>query len=403
MSVLFGHPTGNPNSHHAALAHFEAGRLEAFVVPWFPSAGALKLLKLFPPTRVMAARLERRRFDPLVDAPKIQGRLGEFKRLAMRACDKGDERLAYEANDWLMRTMARACRRPSVTAVHSYEDASLFSFQAAQKQDKACIYDMPIGYYPFWEKTQADLMRLYAEWLPGGGLRSCKWVRPEQKRQEMELADLVLVPSGFVRRTVTDFIDKPTTLAPYGVDSNFWRPSNDKRNDGPLRFIYAGQLSIRKGIPVLLEAWKRADIRNVELELVGSWLLSERKRRALPPGVRHLPACSADELRKRYQSADIFVFPSFFEGFGLVLLEAMACGLPFISSERTAAPDLMNAENGCVVPAGDLEAWIGALATAVENRARLAVMRSAARKTAVEHSWSRYRQAVSNAVGGLLS
>jgi starch synthase len=401
--ILFGHQTGNPNSHHAALAHYEAGQLDAFVLPWFPSRAALGFLHLLPFTRAMAARLERRRFEPLAGAPKIQGRLGEFKRLAIRAFGKGDERLSYEVNDWLMRTMARAAHRPTVTAVHSYEDACLWSFQQAKKLGKACIYDMPIGYYPSWEQSQAELSRVYAAWLPAGRLPSSKWVRPEQKRQEMELADLVLAPSDFARRTITNLVDKRVALAMYGVDSKFWQPAAQKRKDGPLRFIYAGQLSIRKGIPVLLEAWKRADIRDAELELVGSWLLSDRKRSALPSGVRHLPPCSADELRLRYQSADIFVFPSFFEGFGLVLLEAMACGLPVISSERTAAPDLVNAENGSVVPAGDLEAWISALVTAAENRARLPIMKSAARKAAVEHSWSRYRQAVSNAVGELLS
>src|SRR4029077_16901458 len=113
VSILFGHPTGNPNSHHVALAHFEAGRLEAFCVPWFPSKPALACLGALPPTRAMAARLARRRFEPLAEAPKVQGRIGEIRRLAMRALGKGDERLSYEANDWLMWTMARECQRPT--------------------------------------------------------------------------------------------------------------------------------------------------------------------------------------------------------------------------------------------------------------------------------------------------
>ena len=396
--ILFGHPTGNPNSHQAALAHYETGRLDAFVVPWFPSHSALKLLQLFPPMRPMAARLERRRFEPLADAPKVQGRFGEFTRLAIRALGKGDEGLSYEGNDWLMKTMARECRRPAVRAVHCYEDCSLYQFEVSKKLGKACIYDMPIGYYPAWEQSQLDLARIYADWLPTGGLRSSKWVRPEQKRQEMELADLVLVPSDFARRSIIDFVDKRVALATYGVDSNFWRPSIEKRKEGPLRFIYAGQLSIRKGIPVLLEAWKRANLRDAELELVGSWLLSEGKRYALPTGVRHLMPCSADELRKRYQSADVFVFPSFFEGFGLVLLEAMACGLPVISSERSVAPDLINAENGSVVAAGDVDAWSAALRIAVGTRDQLPSMKRASREKAIQCTWKHYRDAVSAAV-----
>jgi alpha-maltose-1-phosphate synthase len=55
----------------------------------------------------------------------------------------------------------------------------------------------------------------------------------------------------------------------------------------------------------------------------------------------HVPALSSKALRDQYHGADGFVFPSFFEGFGLVLLEAMACGLPAIASTATAATDVL--------------------------------------------------------------
>jgi hypothetical protein len=118
---------------------------------------------------------------------------------------RGDERLSYEANDWLMRTMRRECRRATVTAVHAYEDCSLWQFQEARRLGKACIYDMPIGYYPAWEQIEAQLAHKYVDWLPPGGLPSNRYVRPQQKREEMDLADLVLVPSSFVAETIRAF------------------------------------------------------------------------------------------------------------------------------------------------------------------------------------------------------
>jgi hypothetical protein len=111
LTVLFGHPTGSPFSHNAALAHFEAHQLESFCVPWMPSAATLRLLEYLGPLRPMARRLGRRRFPPLATAPKIQGRVGEIRRLITRAVGRGDESLDYEANDWLMRTMCRECKR----------------------------------------------------------------------------------------------------------------------------------------------------------------------------------------------------------------------------------------------------------------------------------------------------
>ncbi|MFN8625553.1 MAG: glycosyltransferase family 4 protein [Candidatus Binatia bacterium] len=298
-----------------------------------------------------------------------------------------------------MRTMRRACRRPSVTAVHAYEDCSLWQFEEAKRRGKACLYDMPIGYYPAWERTQAELARKYADWLPAGGLPSSRYVRPEQKRREMELADLVLVPSTFVESTIRAFHpNKQLARAPYGVDLAFWHPAPRSHGSGRLRFIYVGQASIRKGIPLLLEAWEQAAVRDAELELVGTWQLAERKRVTLPHGVTHRPACSPAALRERYRAADVFVFPSFFEGFGLVLLEAMACGLPAIASEATAGPDIVSADSGRLLPCGDLDALVGSLRWFAQHRDRLPVVSRAARAQAERCTWEDYRRCVNEAV-----
>jgi glycosyltransferase involved in cell wall biosynthesis len=400
MSVLFGHPTGNPNSYNVALAHFEAHQLEAFCVPWMPSRLSLKLLDRIIPLRPMARRLARRHFDALADAPKIQGRLGEVGRLMTRGVRGEDVALSYRANDWLMGTMRRECRRSSVRAVHAYEDCSLWQFQEAKRLGKACIYDMPIGYYPAWESTQTQLVQKFVDWLPAGELPSRRYVRPQQKREEMELADLVLVPSTFVANTIRAFHpNKTISLAPYGVDLDFWKPRDRHLRSGILRFIYAGQISLRKGIPDLLQAWKKAALRDAELKLVGSWFLSERIRATLPQGVKHVPALSSERLRDQYHQADIFVFPSFFEGFGLVLLEAMACGLPAITTDATAGADVLTEASGRVLAVGSQDALVSALRWFDQNRDSLPAMGCAARKQAELCTWEDYRRRVTEATG----
>jgi len=440
--ILFGHPTGNPNSHHAALAHYEAGRLEAFCVPWFPGNGALNFLAKLPGAKAEASRLRRRRFEPLAEAPKIQGRVGEWSRLLRRKLGLGDEQMMYDANDWLMRTMTRVARRPSVTAVHSYEDCSLWQFEEAKKLGKQCIYDMPIGYYPWWDERQKQLARQYADWVPAGGLPSSRHVRPEQKIKEMELADLVLVACSFVEKTIREFHpDKNIALAPYGVDAEFWSPGGAQhgawsrehggeergagsgeqalqlgeltgRRDGgdsllvtsnsrratALRFIYAGGCSIRKGIPVLLEAWEKAQLREAELLLVGSWQLADSKLKELPRGVKFLGPVGPEKLRDLYRESDVFVFPSFFEGFGLVILEAMACSLPVIATERSAAPDIVTDACGRVVSAGDIDQLVEALRGLASDRGGLTGMRQEARSSALARTWERYRADLARAV-----
>lgn len=401
MSVIFGHPTGNPNSYHAALAHFESGRLEAFCVPWMPTPVQLRTLQILPGLGEWKARLRRRCFLPLLNAPRIEGRAGEWRRMIKRiiASRWADDRLSYEANDWLMRTMARECGRSRVTVVHSYEDCSLWQFEVAKRLGKICLYDMPIGYYPVWEDRLNWLTIEYAEWVPDHGVPSSRYVRPEQKRREMELADLVLAPSSFVQKTIQEHIDKKVARAPYGVDLEFWAPvmtkSNVSRN---LRFIYAGQCSLRKGTHLLLQAWQAANLKDATLELVGLWQLSEKKKRYLPPNVQLTGPVSRDELRSCFRSADVFVFPSYFEGFGLVLLEAMACGLPAIATTATAGPDILDEMTGRIIKEGDLDQLVESLRWFATNRDRLPSMRDAARRKAETFTWEHYRDCVSRAV-----
>ena len=403
MTVLFGHPTGNPNSHQAALSYFEAGRLEAFCVPWMPSALSLSVLSRLPGLKAPVSRLARRRFEALEEAPKIQSRLGELRRLLIRRFGRGDEGLSYEANDWLMRTMERECRRPRVTAVHSYEDCSLRQFETAKRLGKLCIYDLPIGFYPAWMRAQEELARKYADWLPSGGLPANLHVRPRQKLQEMELADLVLVPSSFVEETVRSHAPhKRIARAAYGVDLEFWRPGQKSHNTRPLQFLFAGQLSLRKGIPLLFEAWEAAELRDARLELVGLWQLADSKRAQLPANVTLSPPCSRQGLRERFQRADVLVLPSYFEGFPLTLLEALASGLPVIATDAAGGSDALNETCGQVIPSGNLDSLVEALRWFSRSRGQLPEMSRGARREAERWTWDAYRRSVASAVEPLL-
>jgi len=398
MSILFGHPTGNPNSHQAALAHFEAGRLEAFCVPWIPSPLTLRLLKCLDPLKPMARRLSRRHFPPLDKAPKVQGRVAEMRRLVTRACGRGSERLSYEANDWLMHTMKRECQRPAVTAVHAYEDCSYLQFVESRRLGKACIYDMPIGYYPAWERTQAELERIYTDWLPAGGSPSRRYVRPGQKREEMSLADLVLVPSTFVAGTIRKFHpDKRIEIAPYGTDSSIRLCKMERASKDVMTFLFVGQCSLRKGTPLLLEAWRAAGLKQARLQLVGNWQLAVAKQRELPPRVEWIGPVSRERLCDYYGQADIFVFPTYFEGRALVIGEALSSGLPVITTPASGAEDLIDDGCGRLVPTGNFDALVESLRWFDKNRELLPALGFTARARAEACTWENYRRRVSEA------
>jgi glycosyltransferase involved in cell wall biosynthesis len=289
-----------------------------------------------------------------------------------------------------------------VTAVHAYEDCSLWQFQEANRLGKACVYDMPICYYPTREKTQAELRQKYSGWLPPNWSPAIHDMPAEQKRQEMALADLTIVPSLYVEATIREFYPhKEIARAPYGVNTEFWTPGPTNKPPGPLQFIYAGHASLRKGTPLLIEAWSKAELHDAELTLVGPWMLADSKRRSLPPGIKWFAPCSPQALRDRYRESDVFVFPSFAEGFGLVLLEAMACGLPAIASEATIGPEIITADSGFITPTGDFDRLVELLRWFERHRDQLPAMGRQAREQAARWTWSNYRSLVTRAVSKL--
>jgi starch synthase len=299
--------------------------------------------------------------------------------------------------------MARECHRSAITTIHAYEDCSLWQFAEAKRLGKACVYDLPMCYYPAWEKARAELARKYPDWLSRNEFGASEHTRLERKRQEIELADLTLVPSRFAELTVREFYPyKEVALTPYGVDLDFWAPKPANRVSGPLRFIYAGQVSLRKGIPLLIEAWSYAGLRDAELQLIGPWLLAESKRTSLPPGITWLPPCSSQTLRDRYRGSEVFVFPTYADGFGLVLLEAMGCGLPVIASEASGGPEVITQRCGRVFPTGDLDRLIELFRWFERHRDEIPEMSRAARMRAERSTWSKYRSLVTRAVTKLV-
>jgi glycosyltransferase involved in cell wall biosynthesis len=115
--------------------------------------------------------------------------------------------------------------------------------------------------------------------------------------------------------------------------------------------------------------------------------------------VRIRPSVSDSELLEAYRSSDLLVFPSVAEGFGHVLLEAMACGLPVVSTTHTAAPDLVTSgEDGFVIDPRNAEQLARKIEWALDHRIELRRMGRAARAKAEQFTWARFRRSVGSAV-----
>ena len=190
------------------------------------------------------------------------------------------------------------------------------------------------------------------------------------------------------------------------MDTARFRPDPARRPTpgGPLRLLFVGRINQRKGIKYLLDALRLVGSQQVELTVCGRVVDGLELFRPFARQITVRPDVSAAELVAAYQAADLFVFPSVAEGFGQVLLESLACGLPILSTTHTAAPDLIETgRQGFVVDPCSSVAIADRIDWALSHRAELAAMRVEARALAETFTWQRFRHGVAAAVADALS
>jgi glycosyltransferase involved in cell wall biosynthesis len=160
------------------------------------------------------------------------------------------------------------------------------------------------------------------------------------------------------------------------------------RRPGPLRVLYVGRVELLKGVPYLLEAMKRLRGAAVELAVVGGVAhdLEPLLRRFDDARISYRPPVSRAELPAVYRAADVLVFPSLNDAFGLVMLEAMACGLPVIATDHSGAVDVIrDGVDGFVVPARDPAAIAARLEPLIADPSLAAEMGRLARQRIAGH------------------
>jgi glycosyltransferase involved in cell wall biosynthesis len=154
----------------------------------------------------------------------------------------------------------------------------------------------------------------------------------------------------------------------------------------------------------LLEALRLLRTDSVELTICGRVLDDLALFRPFASQVKIRPSVSAADLVRAYQSADLFLFPSIGEGFGHVLLEALASGLPILSTTHTAAPDLIqDSAQGFIVEPRRPDLLAERIEWALTHRNELAEMRLAARACAETFTWRRFRRDAAQAVRSSLA
>lgn len=208
----------------------------------------------------------------------------------------------------------------------------------------------------------------------------------QREEEEYDLADRIVVLSSFAQRSFVEEGVPPSKLCllPLGVDHQSFRPSAEivrercKRilSGAPLRILYVGSLSLRKGIQDGLEVLRAVNPSAFQFRFVGEVSRDakncERNLRTYAEVIRRQPQ---QKLHEQYQWGDVFLFPTLEDGFSVVLSQAQASGLPILCTTNCGGSHLIReGETGWIVPIRKPEALKDRLIWCDRHRPELAAM-----------------------------
>lgn len=396
------HP-GSQHSLQTAIAFQDSGQLawHATSLYYDPSRWPYRIERWLPAP--LAARVRRefgRRFDPQIDVAKVrQFGIDEWLEIAVRKLRL--HRLADAINAAGNRRFGRRVigliEREPVDAVWGFNDSALEVFRWARDRGIRCVLDQTVGHPRSMNRILGEERARHGDFFTGAYRPYTEaWIRHND--EEVALADLVVCGSDFCAETMRENgcpADK-LRVVPYGFSD--WLFPDDPPQRAPLGgrpvcFLFVGTIEPRKGIAYLLEAFARIPPARATLTLIGKLNIPEATMARFAGRVTHVPHIPRAELVAHYRAADCFIFPSLFEGGGLVLYEAAAAGLGIIQT-RYCGDGVREGRNGISLDSVSTESVLRAIETTIDTPDALARWQKESWRMRKERSWQHYAATV---------
>lgn len=391
--VVVAHP-GRQHAYETALAAQESGQLRAFATGVYAGGDSALARTLATAARIpfarRAVRAASNRAHPELDAQRVVhfpsayvlARLVRPLPVGWRVERWADRACGRAIADWLGRLDAPP------RLVHAFEGGALEIFEAARAVGARTVLDVPAPH----EYAQANGAALEPAWSTA------------RVRAERLLADQLVAPSTFVERCLLDEGVEPERIAvvPYGVDPQRFAPC-ERVDDGVFRVLFVGYVSERKGIRALVEAWRRLALPDAELVVVGGAdAVGARLLGELEGGCRRVGLVPRAAVPQLFASSDVFAFPSRAEGSALVTYEALAAGLPVVTTPQSGSV-VRDGVDGFLVDPLDVDALADRLRR-LHADAALRRRLGASGRALVEsrYTWAHYRERVASLHRALL-
>ena len=217
---------------------------------------------------------------------------------------------------------------------------------------------------------------------------------PEYVKNSLKYIDYYIVPSDFVKKSlINEGIDETKIfVVPFGVDITKFKPV-EKDYNGTFKVAFSGNVNNRKGILYLIQAWRELNLKDAELNIYGRVYPEVKKyfKNAEKYNIKIHGFVSNiyGELPKNH----VYVFPSLLEGSAKSIYEALACGLPVITT-KNAGSVVEDEKEGGIIPTQDIEILKEKILFFYNNRDKIEEFGKNARKKAEQYTWENYGKRV---------
>lgn len=399
MQVAVFHP-GTQHSWQTAYALQQLGRLEWYATSIFYKPDSLPYLLERLPGPVGRrlgrefSRFSHQGLDP--GLVRTAGLAEWSERIAARAGWRGlAQRLDAWGNRHFASLIAREIASNQPFALWGYNASSLSAFEAGKAAGRTLILDRTIGDFRLYNRLMNQVAETHADWFVPTD-RHFPQALIERDQREYELADVILCGSDHCAETVRACggaaVAARVRVLPYCHDEALFagQPEPQQLDPAqPLRFLFIGQINPRKGIHHLLEAFARIPASAATLTLVGEMRVPAATFAPHADRVTWIPTVPRAEIPAIMAAHDVLVFPSYFEGSALSLLEALASGMGVIQTR--AAGNGASERTGLVLGTPSSQGLYDAMMTAVDNRGLVDGWRAAAQGEAARYSFAAYR------------
>lgn len=409
--ILVAHPFGNANVRAVLSALNNAERLSRFVttVGWSTESPVFRGLP-----DELRSRAARRSYDLPHYKIKVHPSreilrhfATKFKLNWLLEHERGRasiDRVWTELDAFAADYLRKNHERHKITAVYAYEDCAERLFETARELGLRRVYDLPIAYWETAQRLLGEEAQRYPEWEPTLiGTRDSP-AKLARKTRELDLAEAVICPSAFVLESLPAATreSKSCVVVPFGSPPSAEISAGDSRAGRPLRVLFAGALTQRKGLADLFAAMKLLRTKSAELVVMGTALQPLAWYRKQFPDLIYEAPRAHEAVLDLMRSCDLLALPSIVEGRALVQQEAMACGLPLIATRNAGGDDLIiEGETGFLVPIRSPQALAEKIDWCAGHRAEVRGMGLAAQKRAAELTWDEYGAKVVHAIESL--